>query len=205
MAQLLRSIEIVPINDTRIESANPNTNFRSSDLALGLGINFLLTMPKTGFLSSLYFDSSSFVSAKLKLVPKSSLAAEPDNIEIYAYAINNVTLDLRNATWNSYNGADNWITPGGLGNKDSSSESRSIYQHYVGVPIEVDITEPVRSNLDKGGSMQLILSGAGPEIWSYHDLAATIETNRPIIIVYYKSYQDSWRLGSPSVPTMPSL
>lgn len=205
MAQLLRSIEIVPVNDTRIEAANPNTNFRTSDLALGIGINFLLSMPKSGFLSSLYFDSSSFVSATLKLVPKSSLAAEPDNIEIYAYAINNVSFDLRNATWNSYNGTDTWITPGGLGNKDSSSESRSIYQHYVGVPIEVDITEPVKSNLDKGNSMQIILSGAGSDTWFYHDLSATLETNRPIVTVYYKSYQDSWRLGSPSVPTMPSL
>ena len=204
VVQLLRSIEITPANDTKIEAANPDVNFRTSDLSLGVGVNMLFSMTKTNFLSSLYFNSSSMVSAKLRLVPKAG-TIEPDNVEIYAYAINNVIVDLRNATWNSYNGTNSWTTAGGLGNKEESSESRGIYQHYVGVPIEVDITEAVKSNLDTGTNMQLILTGAGSDTWVYHDLGAASETNRPVIIVNYKSYQDSWRLGSPSVPTMPSL
>lgn len=205
VAQLLRSIEIIPANDTRIEAASPTTNYRNSDLALGFGINILIQIPRTTFLSSSYFESANLESVKLRLMPKSTFGDPGDTFDVYTYAINNVVFDLRNATWNTYNGTNSWTTPGGLDNKDSSSESRVSKTHYVGTAIELDITEPIKSNLDKGNNVQLILTGVGSDTWFYHDVGAASESDRPLLTVNYKSYQDSWRLGSTSAPSMPNL
>lgn len=204
MEPLLRSIEISPANDTKIEASTPTTNYRTSDLSLGVGVNTLIHLTRGVFLGSAVFDAGNIISATLRLVPNAALG-DPENVEIYAYAINNVTLDLRNATWNSYNGTNSWTTAGGLGDKDSSSESRNSYYHEVGTPIQIDVTEPIKSNLTKGNNVQIILTGAGSEAWYYHSLEAASANNKPLLTITYKSYQDSWRIGSPSAPSMPSL
>lgn len=200
---MLRSIEISPANDTRIEGASPTTNFRISDLSLGFGVNTLIQQSKGVFLISGLFEAANIISATLRLVPNAG--PSPETFEIYAYAINNIALDLRNATWNSYNGSDTWTTAGGLGDKDSSSESRASYYHEVGNPIQIDVTEPIKSNLTKGSAIQIILTGTGSDAWLYHSLETASADNKPLLTVTYKSYQDSWRIGSPSSPSIPNL
>ena len=190
---------------TNIHKAKPTYNFGASNVAVltassgGNNRNLLFEVD----VSSNNFDVSTIVKAELKIKIKNSENSTDDHTlcigrmkQAWVEGSGNDTQSGDGATWNTYNGSDNW--PGGSGALNDVDYDKHVYPAYVkgrgdsewtaGTSKTFDITELLIDAIEnRSGVLSLYMfskTNASSTVWiNWYSDDDTSSANRPTLEV----------------------
>jgi len=202
---LLNSATISSNNDTRNEENNPTTNFRTSDLglsnALGNGITSVIGFGAHSAVLRRFCSDDQLEDVVLTLTCKSPGSVPAFGIKAGAYTS---TLDVRFTTWASPDGSASW-TSGGSSSVDASTDDNPNITHTAEGKIEIKVYNSARAALKGFTSFNLVLYSTEANAATYYSAEAADSTKRPVLTLYFRDGTSTERLGSASLPTIPSL
>ena len=128
------------LNDTKIVSTDPSTNFRNDDLRL-VGDPLDLNRICVNFSVPTALDPQSIVSATVNLIVK-TITGAGINPTISSALISQNTVDYRYVSWNNYNNGFAWTTAGG--DIESTTIKTAAVQHSsTETTVRIDATDAV--------------------------------------------------------------
>jgi len=202
---LLNSATLSSSNDTRNEENNPTTNFRTSDLGLsnafGNGVTSVIAFGAHSTALRRFCSDAQLEDAVLTLTCKSPGSVPNFGIKAGAYTS---ALDVRFTTWASPDGSTSW-TSGGSGSVDGSTDDNPNIAHTAEGKIEIKVYNSAKAALKGYTNFNLILYSTEADAAAYYSAEAADSTKRPVLTLYFRDGTSTEKLGSASLPTIPSL
>lgn len=191
------------LNDTKIVSTDPATNFRSDDLRL-VGDPLDLNRICINFSVPTDLDRQSIVRATVNLVIK-TITGAGTSPSISSALISQNTVDYRYVSWNNYNNGIAWTTPGG--DIESSTIKTTTVEHSsVETTVSIDATDSVLYAIANAKSTMNLLIYTATSNTNITYYSRETANKGPKLELLYRDATTADGIGrTGSIPSIPSI